>query len=357
MLTGESSRMSELDNALMRHMIYLVFIEKRPFCYRDFLKFEIDGKAYRMKHGTFRNHISKLMKAAKVEREYHSGLCFYTIRGVNFGRRKSKPAVETMMMQPMTSNHTEVSHCHCHCHHHPNKENVTNDIVTYSTPPIYDIIENLPLDKNCLHDIHMRFEVPNIWTILLSYSLISANSQEHQHQHQQQQLQVNPISKDIVLPVWNIGDDLNIKTTVHRTDTVSVVVGCSYAPIATDVGGLILLSNALTRVEERISRLVDECSRILPAGYESLPIPKHSRWIVTMWHFGADASIEYTGENFSATWNVGENALIRAYSKDMKDGKTRIRLECQEYPNRSLADAIEEKLYFNDAKEGGFNSY
>ena len=185
--------MSKLDYAMMHHMTHLVFIEKRPFCYRDFLRFEIEGKEYRMKHGTFRNHISKLMKAGKVEREYHSGLCFYTIKGANFGRRKSKSVVETMMMQPMTSNHTEVSYCHCHCHHNPTKENVVNDSVTSSTPSIYDIIENLPLDKKSLHDIHMRFDVPNIWTILSSSSLAD-NSQQ-----QQLKLQINSVSKDILL--------------------------------------------------------------------------------------------------------------------------------------------------------------
>jgi hypothetical protein len=105
-----------------------------------------------------------------------------------------------------------------------------------------------------------------------------------------------------------------------------------------------MLSNALTRVEERVSRLVDDIGKVLPGGYESLPIPEHDRWIVTMWHFGADASIEYTGKEFSATWDVGQNALIRAYSKDMKGGKTRIRLERQEYPNKSLADAVMDKL-------------
>jgi hypothetical protein len=340
MLTGESSRMSELSDALMYRMSHLVFIEKRPFCYRDFLKFEIDGKEYRTKHGTFRNHVSKLMKAGKVEREYHSGLCFYTIKGVNFGRRKSKPAVETMMMkQPMTSNHTEVSHCHCHCHHDNHaKENAA--VHDNSIAPIYNIIQNVPLDRNSLHDIHMRFGVPNIWT-LVSSSVDAARSQ----QQEQQQLRLNSISKDIALPVWNI-DNLNIKTTVHKTNTVSVVVGCSYAPIALDINGIIRLSNALTRVEERLSRLVDDCSSkgINGDEYESAVIPEHSHWIVTMWHFGADASVEYTGEKFSATWGLAENALIRAYSKNMRDGKTTIRLERQEYPGKSLADAVMNKL-------------
>jgi hypothetical protein len=35
-----------------------------------------------------------------------------------------------------------------------------------------------------------------------------------------------------------------------------------------------------------------------------------------MWHFGADALIEYTGEKFSCTWEVGNNALVRVYSKE-----------------------------------------
>jgi hypothetical protein len=315
--------MSKLDSAMMQHMSYLVFIEKRPFCYRDFLKFEVDGKAYRMKHGTFRNHVSKLMKAGKVEREYHSGLCFYTIKGVNFGRRKSKPLVETMMMmmQPMTPNHTEVSHCHCHCHYHhpPNNENVVNDPITYSTPPIYDVIENLPLDKNSLHDIHMRFDVPNIWT-LVSSSVNAVRSRQQQEQQEQQQLRLNSISKDIALPTWKI-KDLDIKVTIHRTDTVSVAVGCSYSPIALDINGIIKLSNALTRIEERLSRLVNDCSNKVISGneYENPIIPEHTQWVVTMWHFGADSSVEYTGEKFSTTWNVGQNALIRAYSKDMEE--------------------------------------
>lgn len=37
--------------------------------------------------------------------------------------------------------------------------------------------------------------------------------------------------------------------------------------------------------------------------------------------------------------------MIRVNSKDMKEKGARIRLERQEYPNKSLSDAIEEKLY------------
>jgi hypothetical protein len=85
-------------------------------------------------------------------------------------------------------------------------------------------------------------------------------------------------------------------------------------------------------------------------GILSPLIPEHKDWLVTMWHFGVDASVEYTGEKFSATWEVGEHALIRAYSKEMiEEGainkkRNLVRLECQEYPRKSLQDAIQEKL-------------
>jgi hypothetical protein len=246
--------------------------------------------------------------------------------------------------------------CTCHrCHRHRHGRSGHDkavsvdaaDTIATHNHTLYNLIQDLPLDKRSLHDIRLRFKVPDIYTILSS----SVNVPNIQ-----QQLRLNSNSEDIAIPPWQI-KGLNIKVIVHRTNTVSVIVGCSYAPIATDVGGVIRLSNALTRVEERISRLLDECGKVIPGGYESLPIPEYTRWMVTMWHFGADASVEYTGEKFSATWNVGENALIRAYSKVMKDGKARIRLERQEYPRKTFADAIEEKIYSNDAGGGGSNSY
>src|SRR5215211_5435350 len=244
--------MSELDDAMIQHIRYIVLTERRPFSYRDFRCFEVNDKEYGMEHGTFRNKVSQLMRIGKVEQEYRSSLTFYSIKDVRFGKRKSNGVMKMPMMTP---NHEEVAQCHCHCHHLP-KENVVHDtIITSSTLPIYDLIENLPLDKTALHDIHMRFEVPNIYTNLSSS--MTAHSQE------QQQLQLDSFSKDISLPPWQI-KDLNIKVIVHRTDTVSVIVGCSYAPIATDVGGVIRLSNALTRVEERISHLVDDNGKVTP---------------------------------------------------------------------------------------------
>ncbi|MGN6633390.1 MAG: hypothetical protein ACTHKP_14325 [Nitrososphaeraceae archaeon] len=61
-----------------------------------------------------------------------------------------------------------------------------------------------------------------------------------------------------------------------------------------------------------------------------------------MWHFGTDSLNEYAGEKFEMTWEDGEHALLRVYSKD--GNEIRIRKECQEYPNKRFDVAIEEKL-------------
>jgi len=195
---------------------------------------------------------------------------------------------------------------------------------------LYRRILDLPLGKNALHDIHLRFNVGDIW------SLLSVTGS----------FKINSFSKDIRLPPWVIRG-LSINTMIHHSDTVSVVVAGSYHPIAVDFNGIIRLSNALTSVEERLSNLIRESSMSSTAGKQNdahLLVPDHMGWIVTMWHFGVDGLTEFTGERFECMWEVGQNALIRAYDKDFRNGRRHIRLEKQEYPRKSLACAIEEKL-------------
>ena len=127
-------------------------------------------------------------------------------------------------------------------------------------------IDSLPADKHALHDIRFRFKVDNIWTT------ITTNHPE---------LEQNDISKDISLNPLET-HDLTTKTSIHHTDTVSVIVACSLNPVAVDIKGLVRLSNALTRVEERLLRYI-ECAA--PSLSLSSSIPDHDSWIVTMWHF------------------------------------------------------------------------
>jgi hypothetical protein len=293
-----------LSDIVMQRINEIVSNEHRPVSLLDFLpSFEVEGKVYNMKYGTLRNIFSNLRRTHQIQIEYKTKQTFYTLPGITFGRSKM-----------MTPYHTGVLY----------SSSADND-------SIYRLIQNLPLGRNALHDIHLGFNKEGIW------SLLSATGS----------FKINSFSKDIRLPLWEIRG-LNINTTVHHSDTVSVVVGASYHPIAVDFNGIIRLSSALTSVEERLSNLIRESSvsSTAPGKQDDgrLLVPDHMGWIVTMWHFGVDGLTEYTGEKFSCTWEVGQNALIRAYTKDFRSDKTHIRLERQEYPRKSLAYAIEEKL-------------
>jgi hypothetical protein len=288
----------KLEYAMKKRINHLVLVEKRPCCVLDFLDFEVDGEHYSMARGTFRNKISKLVRNGNVELQYYSGLAFYSLKGVNFTKHK-----------PMTQDRRVVTSM--------------SSMSSLSS----NFIDNLPADQNAVHDIRFRFKVEGIW------SIISAHSPEFPS---------NETSKDIFLNPLNV-NELKITTTVHHTDTVSVAVACSMNPVIVDGKGIIRLSNALTRVEERLLRLVE----VGVGGPLSLSskciIPDHNTWIVTMWHFGVDQSSEYAGKKFEKTWEDGENAMLRIYSKAM-NGKTVIRKERQEYPNVAFEQAMEEKL-------------
>ena len=284
--------MSDLDNAMLEHIAFLVFSEKRPFCFKDFLYFQIDERPHGMKHGTFRNKVSKLMKENKVEWCYTSGCAFYTLKGYNFRK-------------PMTPSHTGIK---------PHNS-------------LFEYILSLPYGQNSIHNIRLRFVVEGLWSLFcdLSYPY-------------------NGQSKDIHVESWKI-DELFVGVVVHKTDTVTVDVGCSYTPIVSEVGGIINLSNSLTRVEERLSTLINSTKKPQSIS-KDLKIPDHNNWLVTMWHFGKDSVAECGGKNFHMTWKIGEHTLIRAYTKLMKIGNNVVRLEIQDYPNKPITQALMEKINF-----------
>jgi hypothetical protein len=88
---------------------------------------------------------------------------------------------------------------------------------------------------------------------------------------------------------------------------------------------------------------------MLPGGYESIPIPEHGKWIVTLWHFGNDSQNynELAGDNYCVTYKEGQNVLGRIYNK-----KRRKRSEIQERPNKPFADAIRDKIHDSTDLEG-----
>jgi hypothetical protein len=270
------------------NIAYIVLSERRPFSYHDFLKFNIHDKEYRMKHGTFRNKISKLMKIGNVELSYNSGCAFYTLKGHTF-------------VKPVTPNHTVV---------HNN--------------PIYRMIKDLPFDKQSIHDIRLMFKVPNVWKIISIKPDFNKNNR----------------SQDIVIPTWN-KDNVLVRTVIHKSDTVSVTIGCSLQPIPLDVNGIINFYNLLVRIEEKLQSIFDWA--LVNYDKSEISIPDYATWIVTMWHFGRDASVEYSGEKFCISVLNLQHILTRIYVKDF-NGKNKIRIEKQECPKKTVLDAINEKL-------------
>lgn len=138
-------------------MAHIVHTENRPFSHRDFLVFEVEGKEYKMTHGTYRNKIATLKRAGMVELAYNAGTAFHTLKGKRFGR--------------MTPDHTGVG-------------NSNND-------PISRLINNLQTDRAALHNIRLKFQVQGIW-----FELSSTYPE----------FPVRAVSKDVCIPTWKFGD-------------------------------------------------------------------------------------------------------------------------------------------------------
>jgi hypothetical protein len=293
----------KLIGAMKLKMKEIILLEHRPFSFADFREFEIGGEKYQMKDGTFRNNISKLRKAGEVELAFRSRPAFYTLPGKKFSK--------TMTLDRM---------------------GVPDGVIDQSTlesMPIYKWLKNQPTEKQSLHNIRLRFESPGLWHV---FSKI-------------QPALVNPDNKDIILPSSVYFDYLDVTVTIHHTDTVSIAISCSFRPIAVDVPDILPLCEALTRTEISLAGTAENYSRN-NGSHPVMTIPRYTKWIVTMWHFGVDTINEYSGNEFEVTFGEGVSDLCRIYTKHVKkDGKSRIRVEHQEYPNQAYADAIIRKLF------------
>jgi hypothetical protein len=194
------------------------------------------------------------------------------------------------------------------------------------------------MDKASIHNIRLRFNVKGLWDILPMHN-------DFKYLIKGTDLKTN---KDIVLYDLNFKDHI-IKTTVHRTGTVSVMVSCSKTQIPIDIVGLAKLTSSLRHLEDRLQYVADEYVRITLKSSQrsdSLitrgPIPSCMSWIATMWHFGRDSLTSYSGEMFEISW---EDALglFRVYSKQFKD-KVRTRKELQEYPHMLWSEVFMDRM-------------
>ena len=295
-------------------MIEIVQIENRPFSYIDFIPhFSVFGRDWSIGDGTFRNKVSSLLKCGMINVVYYSPQAFYTLKGIQF----HKPIITTV-------DHTRVKHPLLSLlrQQFEGEQQPQNNNRRIANHPIYRVIQNIPFDRNALHDIRLRLRVDGIW------NMFRIHSEKYEG--------FNPINKDILFKTIRM-DQLTIRVTIHRTDTLSIIIGCSSSPVAVDTDGILRLTNALQTVRESLSKIVMSLVK-----YYKIQI-----WLYLVWHFGADALITYKGEKFHASWEVGQNALLAVYSKKWKrKGKRperRIRIELQESPKKPLLEALEDK--------------
>jgi hypothetical protein len=299
-MTHLTTAQTEHDIALrkLRYLMKLkireiVLAERRPFCYSDFIEFEVGGEKYHMDKGTIRNYISEFKKSGEIERAFKSKPAFYTIPGSKFDKS-------------MTLDHMGVS-------------SIINDSLLRQTS-IYKWLKNRPTKKQSLHNIRLTFVADGIWK---AFSNTYANK-------------INPDNKDIMLPSSIFFDYIDILVTIHHTDTVSVAVSCSFRPIVINLPDFLQLYEALARTEMYLAyeREKSRCTSNIA------DVPSFRTWTVKMWHFGVDTIDEYTGDEFNITFEEGMSDLYRIYVKRMKDGKKRVRTEHQQYPNQKVEEAV-----------------
>ena len=176
------------EEIILMKMADIVFVEKRPFSFRDFLSFEYEGRPYKFKHGTIRNIFSTLQERGDIEYDYRAGPTFYTLPGIKFGK-------------PVTMNHTEGS----------------GGRLNPKQRTFLQCLREIPMDKPVIHDIRLSFSFKHLWYILSASSNPLIKNKD------------TASNKDITLQDIDLGDHV-IKTTVHNTSTVSVIVALHLIP-------------------------------------------------------------------------------------------------------------------------------
>lgn len=251
-------------DAIYNNMREIVESKGHDITYKDFLSFNLDGINYSYSHGTIRNAFSKLQKEGKIELVCRSPIAFYTLAGMKYENG-------------MTHRY--------------------RGVLNESVNAYIKIFKIYGWDIPAIHDIRLKFHITNIRTTLLSMKSDLIASVD------------GSSNKDIKLKSIVL-EDIIIKVTVHNTDNITVMIACSENPIPFDSIGLSTLSSALTRVEERIQRELDIYYQ---SEYEDqdtsnsnsdnnlIKVPHHMSWIVTMWHFGQDSSLGFSGEKFDMT--------------------------------------------------------
>lgn len=184
-------------------MAYIVLVEKRPFSFKDFLNFEVNGKEYKMEHGTFRNKISKMNKNGIVELDYYSHIAFYTLKGYKSGKF------------PITHDHTGGTINYNSSGSSSSSTSITNHYNHRSgNGYLYDLIMGLPLEHNSIHDIRLNFKAKGIWSMLSNHRYNNNNNNPNL------ELLMNKHNRDILFTTWKVNNDILIRVEEQCTGQI-----------------------------------------------------------------------------------------------------------------------------------------
>src|SRR6476620_3618576 len=142
---------------------------------------------------------------------------------------------------------------------------------------MYPVHSSNPDGQTIIHDIRLIFSFNHRWSLLAAAGSSSSPLIKN----------IDSFSnKDITLHDIDLGDHV-VKTTIHNTNTVSVIVACTVNPIPIDMFGLVKLSSSLARVEDRLQLLVNGYNEAsIQSGRQLLSlklnskIPNHMSWTV-----------------------------------------------------------------------------
>jgi len=168
----------------------------------------------------------------------------------------------------MTGNTTDI------IHYNNSKHELYKSIRKH---PLYNIIKDIVFGTRRLHDIHLAFKSKGLWTYLSSIDYYRKKTN---------------LKQVIAFGYFPLERYLSIQVIVQHIDTVNVIVGCSKNPIVYDIDGIIRLSDALTRIEERLAAVVNNPSnKTFNAEYNQseIKIPDKDDWTITLWHIHRDS--------------------------------------------------------------------
>jgi hypothetical protein len=280
-----------LSPAEISALKWIMLDPTRPFCSNDLTEMpEINSQ------GTARNVIWKFNKAGIIELFCKSRYSFYKLKSIERSKIK-KP----MTLYRMGGN---------------GPKRVQVDFIS--------LLNSLSMEELCkVHDVHLAFVAEGLYNILLSEGSYKQDL----------------VSKDIFFGYFVWSKYRSLQVVLHRTGTVSFILDCSNCPIEASAVGFVGMAAFLGGARNELLKV---CKNVEPELTEDY-LPCVGDWQVTQWHYGRDSAKEFSGESFNIMFKMWCGELARVYTH-YQDNIQKVRVEIVQTPDKSLIDAVAEKL-------------